>query len=100
MERGLIKLGPSLALNRVWTGSPGKCWMGAMISGGPCQNRGQSIDSTDDPRFNPNRGEEYHISGAIYTRAQSEWELIKFGPPLAVIRVWVAGPGKLMWGGP
>ena len=41
---------------------------GPMISVGPRRNRGQSIDSPDDPLFNPNRGVRFRISDSIYTQ--------------------------------
>ena len=69
---------------------------GSVISGEPCRNRGQSIDSLAGYLFNLNRGYAYRISGAIYThgRREREWESTKSDPSLAAIRVWMMGPGN------
>ena len=73
---------------------------GAAISGISCQNRGQSIDSVGGSLFNPNRGCEYHMAGAIYTHPWSGGQVGESGPDIAAVRVWMAALGEWRMAGP
>ena len=65
-----------------------------MMSGGSCQNRGQSIDSSDDPLFNLIAAMHTIFLAPFTHTPRRAGGLIKFGPPLAAIRAWAAGPVK------